>query len=190
MGVAVLAAIVAQANGRGRRQNCRDSRGSTGARGVWKGEERFQSGVRCSLGVRWVRNGPELETKGVRVAPVQSLEALWWLWLPHVRVAAQAFGGKGGGLLLRCGCGCWALRGPTGAARSFCTCRLLGQAAPAGGKWRTEWGGGGGRELEEPNGTLTWAAAVFTGSKRAGRPSTGVSDDSGAADDKLRTGWR
>lgn len=51
-------------------------------------------------------------------------------------------------------------------------------------------GGGGGRELEEPNGTLTWAAAVFTGSKRAGRPSTGVSDDSGAADDKLRTGWR
>lgn len=182
MGVAVLAAIVAQANGRGRRQNCRDSRGSTGARGVWKGEERFQSGVRCSLGVRWVRNGPELETKGVRVAPVQSLEALWWLWLPHVRVAAQAFGGRGGG----CCFAAVAAAGRAGVPRV-----QLAPSAPAGCLDRRHHGmGGGGRELEEPNGTLTWAAAVFAGSKRAGRPSTGVSDDSGAADDKLRTGWR
>lgn len=187
MGVAVLAAIVAQANGRGGRQNCRDSRGSTGARGVWKGEERFQSGVRCSLGVRWVRNGPELETKGVRVAPVQSLEALWWLWVPHVRVAAQAFGGRGAAASLRL-----RLLGALGS--HGCSSLLLHlQVAWTGGtsRWLGEDGmGGGGRELEEPNGTLTWAAAVFTGSKRAGRPSTGVSDDSGAADDKLRTGWR
>lgn len=67
------------------------------------------------------------------------------------------------------------------SAPAGCLDRRHQQVASGG---RNGGGEGGGRELEEPNGTLTWPA-VFAGSKSW---SAVHGRDSGAADDKFRTG--